>query len=115
MSPLRSVLFVPGSRPDRFAKAMAAGADAVVFDLEDSVDAPKKADARRRSPEFLATTSAGSVARFVRVNAPGSAWHDGRSRLAGRRGRHIEAVVLPKVETAADIERCGARCRREAA
>ena len=42
----RSVLFVPGVRPDRFANAVGSGADAVVFDLEDSVDATRKSEAR---------------------------------------------------------------------
>ena len=43
----RSLLFVPGARPDRFAKAAGSGADAVIIDLEDAVLASDKADARR--------------------------------------------------------------------
>ena len=42
----RSYLFVPGNRPDRFAKACSAGADAVILDLEDAVAAPDKVKAR---------------------------------------------------------------------
>ena len=45
---LRSYLFVPGSRPDRFDKALAAGADAVVIDLEDAVPPSEKVAARER-------------------------------------------------------------------
>ncbi len=45
----RSLLFVPGDRPDRFAKAAASGADALILDLEDSVAAEKKAE-RARGP-----------------------------------------------------------------
>ena len=42
----RSYLFVPGNRPDRFDKACAAGADAVIVDLEDAVPAAQKTAAR---------------------------------------------------------------------
>ena len=56
---LRSVLFVPGTRPDRFPKAMAAGADAVVFDLEDGVEAGRKAEARQTIGEWLASSRRG--------------------------------------------------------
>jgi len=104
MVPLRSVLFVPGTRPDRFQKAMTCGADAVVFDLEDSVDAARKADGRRAVADFLTTTSASRTARFVRVNAPRSAWQKDDLAWIGEVAGCIEAVVLPKVEAAADIE-----------
>jgi citrate lyase subunit beta / citryl-CoA lyase len=49
----RSYLYVPGARPDRFAKAMASGADAVIFDLEDSVPVTAKAQARAAVVDFL--------------------------------------------------------------
>ena len=64
---LRSLLFVPGDRPERFAKAGASGADAIILDLEDSVVPARKAAAREAVAALLA--SAGdSVLRFVRVN-----------------------------------------------
>ncbi|GAB3528797.1 HpcH/HpaI aldolase/citrate lyase family protein [Phytohabitans suffuscus] len=47
-------LYVPGDRPDRFAKALASGADAVILDLEDAVAAPRKAYARSAVAEFVA-------------------------------------------------------------
>jgi len=47
-------LYVPGDRPDRFAKAVASGADAVILDLEDAVTPPRKAYARKAVAEFLA-------------------------------------------------------------
>lgn len=66
---------MPGTRPDRFARAMASGADAVVFDLEDSVEANRKAEARDalfaalwRRPEEPEATGL----RLVRINAFGS-------------------------------------------
>jgi citrate lyase subunit beta/citryl-CoA lyase len=103
IGPMRSILFVPGSREDRFGKAMAAGADAVVFDLEDSVDAPQKPKARAAIGAFLATPSSGSALRLVRFNAIGTA--DGEAdleffaRLSG-----FDGVLLPKVETVGAVE-----------
>jgi len=83
---------------------MAAGADAVVFDLEDSVDAARKADGRRAIAEYLVTTAMSRTARFVRVNAPGSPWQQDDLAWLGSVAGHCEAVVLPKVETATHIE-----------
>jgi citrate lyase subunit beta/citryl-CoA lyase len=66
----RSYLFVPGNRPDRFAKACAAGADAVVLDLEDSVAAGDKSKAR----EAVAAWLTGAQPVLVRVNTSESEW-----------------------------------------
>ena len=105
---LRSILFVPGTRADRFPKAMAAGADAVVFDLEDGVEASRKADARRIIAEWLDTSEASRTARFVRVNSVRSTWlADDLSWLPAIAG-HLDAVVLPKAESAQDVERIAA-------
>jgi citrate lyase subunit beta / citryl-CoA lyase len=88
-----SWLFVPGSRPDRFEKAAAAGAHEVIIDLEDAVAPSAKRPAREATAEWL---SRGGAA-WVRVNAAGTSWHDddvaALSRCAGLRG-----IVLPKVE-----------------
>jgi citrate lyase subunit beta/citryl-CoA lyase len=100
---LRSLLFVPGVRPDRFAKAMASGADAVIFDLEDSVDASRKSEGRRAIAEFFAAPRGAGAgpARFVRVNAAVSAWFAEDLALVAALG--ADAVVLPKVERAEDV------------
>lgn len=97
--PLRSVLFVPGVRSDRFASAVASGADAVVFDLEDSVDAARKAEARRQIAETLPRLgSVGIVQRFIRINKAGSDWFfDDLDFVRGLTG--IDAIVVPKAET----------------
>ncbi|MEQ3549527.1 CoA ester lyase [Pseudonocardia nematodicida] len=105
MRPYRSVLFLPGHRPSWVDKAVAAGADAIVLDLEDSVPEAEKAGAR--------TTVAESITRlrerdtdigvFVRVNPL-------HTRLTGG---DLEAVVVPgltgvfapKIETASDVLR----------
>ena len=49
---MRSLLFVPGDRPDRFSKATASGADALILDLEDSVSLGRKIDLRQEISEF---------------------------------------------------------------
>jgi citrate lyase subunit beta/citryl-CoA lyase len=102
IGPLRSLLYVPGTRHDRFAKAMAAGADAVIFDLEDSVEAGQKEKARSLIAEFLAAPSTGPL-RLVRFN--GIHTSDGEADLeffSGRTG--FDGVLLPKVETVGLVE-----------
>jgi citrate lyase subunit beta/citryl-CoA lyase len=99
---LRSMLYVPGVRQDRFGKAMSAGADAVVFDLEDSVEAGQKEKARSLIAEFLATPSTGPM-RLVRFNAVHSS--EGEADLeffSTRTG--FDGVLLPKVETVGLVE-----------
>ncbi|MGW0791697.1 HpcH/HpaI aldolase/citrate lyase family protein [Streptomyces sp. NPDC002911] len=94
----RSVLFVPGSRPDRFAKATASGADLVVIDLEDAVGPGDKDGAR--ASVFAWPHLAGVV---VRINAAGTPWHqaDLAAVLAAQaEGAGPAAVMLPKADAA---------------
>jgi citrate lyase subunit beta/citryl-CoA lyase len=93
----RSFLFVPGNRPDRFAKACAAGADAVVVDLEDSVAAGDKIAARAAVAAWL--TPAQPV--LVRINVANSEWFRDDLKLGGKPG--IAGVLLPKAESIEDI------------
>src|SRR6266849_10429274 len=93
----RSYLFVPGNRPDRFAKACAAGADAVVIDLEDSVAVADKMAARENVAAWL--TPAQPV--LVRVNVANSEWFHDDLKLGGKPG--IAGVLLPKAEHIEDI------------
>ena len=65
----RSFLFVPGNRPERFDKALASGADAVVFDLEDSVPHAAKADARRAIEAAWPALRSRGLPLVVRINA----------------------------------------------
>lgn len=102
IGPVRSILFVPGTRQDRFAKAMNAGADAVVFDLEDSVEAEQKPQARALVAEFLATPSAGAL-RLVRFNAVQTPEGEADLELFGGT-QGYDGVLLPKVDTAAAAE-----------
>ena len=99
---MRSVLFVPGTRPDRFASAIASGADAIVFDLEDSVDRSKKTEARMAVSAFLSQPPATPAALFVRVNTVDSAWH--QEDLESFKGlQTIAGIVLPKAEMPAHV------------
>lgn len=101
--PLRSVLFVPGVRPDRFANAIGSGADAVVFDLEDSVEAGRKAEARRAIAAFLAAASPAGPQRLVRINSARSDWWlEDLAFIATLAA--FDGVVLPKAETSGQVE-----------
>lgn len=88
----RSYLYVPGNRPERFDKACAAGADAVIVDLEDSVPPAEKDSARAALAAWLSPDKA----VLVRVNAAGSEWF-GRD-LAVCDAAGVTGVVLPKAE-----------------
>jgi citrate lyase subunit beta/citryl-CoA lyase len=95
-----TALYVPGDRPERFAKAVAAGPDVVVVDLEDAVVAGHKAAARANLLAWLPDAPAGSV--DVRVNAVGGRW--GRADLASLPDLPaLRAVRVPKVTSAADV------------
>ncbi|MEN2747906.1 CoA ester lyase [Sphingomonas sp. T9W2] len=98
---LRSLLFVPGDRPDRFAKAAASGADALILDLEDAVAASAKESARAAVAEWLCEPAA--VPRFVRVNPVDGALAVGD--LDALLGTRPDGIVVPKAEGAATIAR----------
>ncbi|NYZ14710.1 CoA ester lyase [Azospirillum sp. RWY-5-1] len=95
MERARSVLFVPGHRPDRFAKAAAAGADAIIIDLEDAVGPAEKEAARGHVVDWLAGGGGG----LVRVNAADTPWFV--PDLAALAVHRPAAVLLPKAEPVA--------------
>lgn len=99
----RTWLFVPGNRPDRFAKALAAGADIVIVDLEDAVP-PADKDMARAAVATLLDQGAPVV---VRINAFGSPWHDADLALAGHPA--LAAIMLPKARHDAALGRLAAR------
>ena len=88
---LRSLLFVPGDRPDRMKKAAVSGADALILDLEDSVAAEKKPEARLAVAAFLSEPRALPV--FVRINST-----DAERDLASIVPAGPDGIVLPKAE-----------------
>ncbi len=100
----RSYLFVPGNRPDRYAKALATSAHAVIVDLEDAVAPGDKKNARVSLEAWLAPEHP----VIVRINAAGSEWFDDDLRACARGG--ISGIVLPKAERVEDIRNVAAVC-----
>jgi citrate lyase subunit beta/citryl-CoA lyase len=101
-STLALFLFVPADRPDRWAKAFAAGTDAVILDLEDGVAASAKPGARRALREGRDAIDAAPCPILVRVNARSS--DDYSLDLDSVRDLGLAGVMLAKAETAADVE-----------
>ncbi|MFA3878590.1 CoA ester lyase [Streptomyces sp. MMCC 100] len=122
----RSLLFVPGHRPDRFAKALVSGTDAVIIDLEDAVAGADKDRARDNAAAWLGE---GNDA-VVRINPPGTPWCDEDLDMAARHGAPVmvpksedpavladlacrtagKCLLIPLVETAAGVERAAEVC-----
>lgn len=102
MAAFRSLLFVPGSRPERFEKAIAAAPDAVCIDLEDAVAPELKGEARRNTLSYLSGAIAGAPVGF-RINALSSidgfrdvaAFADSAARPA--------FLMIPKAADAAEV------------
>ncbi|MEU0569182.1 CoA ester lyase [Nonomuraea sp. NPDC005983] len=97
-------LYVPGDRPERFAKAAASGADVVIIDLEDAVVPARKDEARANAVAYLRGRDAtGEVEVHVRLND--LATRRGLDDLAALGGvPGLDAVRLPKVESAASLD-----------
>mgnify|MGYP001459900455 CR=1 FL=1 len=101
-----SFLFVPGDRPERFEKAAASGAHAIVIDLEDAVQPDRKGLAREAVRSWL---SEGRPA-VVRINGDGTEWHEDDLALLSLPS--LQAVMVPKCErpdSLARIERAGGK------
>jgi len=96
---LRSLLFVPGDRPDRMIKALASGADALILDLEDSVAPARKAEAREAVVDFLRGER--PIPILVRINPVGGPYAN--DDLVALREVRAEGIMLPKAEGAASI------------
>jgi len=110
---MRSKLFVPASRPELFAKALAGDADAISFDLEDAVQESRKAEARRVLRDFLRQSSPrpGGKIVIVRVNGPTTPHFE--ADLAAVAGPVVDMINLPKPESADDVRAAAdalARC-----
>lgn len=108
----RSFLFVPASRPERFAKALASGADIVVVDLEDAVEPPAK-DAARQAlrAQFDALEPAQRERLMVRINARGTAWHaQDVELLAQLAPAGLAGAMVPKAEDGLALASLAAAC-----
>lgn len=86
-------LFVPGDRPDRFEKAAACGADAVIIDLEDAVAPADKPAARRAALEYVASRPA-----YIRLNGTDTEFFAGDLEGFAHAGDGLRGVMLPKSE-----------------
>jgi citrate lyase subunit beta/citryl-CoA lyase len=109
MTTPRTYLFVPGNRPERFDKALACGADAVVLDLEDAVSPEDKERARGLVGQRLLDAPAAERARLVvRINDESTPWFDDDLQMLQRAG--ALQVMLPKAERVATVVRLRSAC-----
>lgn len=104
--PLRSLLFVPGDSEKKLAKALGAGADALILDLEDSVAPANKAAARGAVAAFLRDRPAGRLPQlWVRINP--LATPEGLADLAAVAGGAPAGIVIPKADGPDEVRRLG--------
>ncbi len=96
LPPWRSLLFVPADRQRFIEKATTRGADAIILDLEDGVDATGKPDARRRLAESVAVVGTGGAGVLVRIN---STLRQAAADLEAAVIPGVHALVVPKVES----------------
>jgi citrate lyase subunit beta/citryl-CoA lyase len=103
---MRSLLFVPGDSERKLAKAQAAGADALILDLEDSVAPERKSAARELTRAYLASAKAAESGRprlYVRVNAlETELWS---ADLDGVMAAAPDGIMLPKPASGEDVHR----------
>jgi len=100
--PYRSVLYIPGSKARALDKARSLPVDAIIFDLEDAVTVDEKENARALLGEELAKGGYGNRFRIVRINGLDTPW--GRDDAVAVRAMGVDAVLLPKVDSPADLD-----------
>ena len=105
---MRSKLFVPASRPELFAKALAGDADAISFDLEDAVQESRKAEARRVLQAFLRQSSPRPAGKIVIVRVNGLTTPHFEADMAAVAGPVVDMINLPKPESADDVRAAAA-------
>lgn len=103
-NPRRCLLFVPGSRPERFDKAIATGADQVCIDLEDAVAPGDKDTARAATFDFLSRVPAAHSEVGLRLNPLGGALGRRDLQALADSGLAPAFVMLPKVEDVAELD-----------
>ena len=100
----RSFLFVPANRPERFLKATASGADAVILDLEDSVPFESKKDARLAIKSSWQELKKSGISLVIRINSPETTW--GLEDLDFFQGLDgLNGVMVPKCESSSSLNR----------
>ncbi len=100
--PLRSVLYIPASKPRALDKARGLPVDAIIFDLEDAVTTEEKVSARGILAEALAQGGYGARMKIIRINALDTDWGADDARAAADMG--ADAILLPKVSSPADLD-----------
>ena len=100
--PLRSVLYIPGSKPRALDKARGLPADAIIFDLEDAVIPEEKIAARATLAEALTTGGYGNRFKIIRINGLDTEWRADDAKAAASMG--ADAILLPKVNSPADLD-----------
>ena len=100
-APPLTYLFVPGNRPERFAKAQASGADCIIIDLEDAVAPADKTLARQAIAEWMGSSAARRGQTLIRINDDATPWHAEDLALIG--AVQASCVMLPKCESASQI------------
>jgi (S)-citramalyl-CoA lyase len=100
---VRSWLFTPGTRPDRFDKAAASGADVSIIDLEDAVAPADKAQARQMALAHLAQPGASSCGRALRMNGLDTRFGLADLQALLESSARPDFLVLPKTESAAHL------------
>ena len=100
--PVRSVLYIPGSKERALEKARDLATDAIIFDLEDAVAPEEKTAARDTLTRTLATADYGPRLRIVRINGLDTEWgaDDARAFATG----NADAILIPKVNSPADLD-----------
>lgn len=100
--PLRSVLYIPGSKPRALDKARSLPVDAIIFDLEDAVAPDEKRAACETLSQALAAGGYGARMKIVRINDLSTQWGPEDARAVAE--MEADAVLLPKVDGSGDLE-----------
>jgi citrate lyase subunit beta / citryl-CoA lyase len=96
---------VPARPPRKLEKAPVLAADEIVVDLEDSVPAEQKAEARAAVAEALAEGAWAAATVSVRVNGTATPWFEDDLRALAAAGERLDSVIVPKAESPEDLER----------
>ena len=102
MRPFRSVLYIPGSKDRALDKARGLPVDAIIFDLEDAVSPDAKVEARGTLKAALEQDGYGNRYKIIRINGLDTEW--GAEDIAALRDAPTDAILAPKVNSAADID-----------
>jgi (3S)-malyl-CoA thioesterase len=106
LRPYRSVLYIPGSKTRALEKARGLATDAIIFDLEDAVAPDAKVEARATLRAELDKGGYGNRAKIVRINGFDTDW--GKDDVAAMVGADIDAILMPKVGSAAQLDELAA-------